>query len=89
MTRFVYADANVRVDTPNSLYGDTPFTQKGGGGGRCGEQGDYIQVNSILLPLLFYVILFCLLKVTGQFLLNVRSSWVSRTLGPPGKKVEL
>ena len=55
MTRFVYADANVRVDTPNSLYGDTPFTQMGGGGGRCGEQGDYIQVNSLLLPLLLSV----------------------------------
>ena len=83
----MYGDANVRVDTPNSLYGDTPFTQKGGGGGRCGEQGDYIQVTSLLLPPLLCV--YFLLKVTGQFLLNVKSSWVSKTLGPPGNNVEL
>ena len=63
MTRFVYADANVRVDTPNSLYGDTPFTQKGGGGGRCGEQGDYIQVNSILF---FSRRFFCVFSLKGD-----------------------
>ena len=37
----VHEDADIRVEVPNSLYGDTPFTLQTG---ECGEQGEYIQV---------------------------------------------
>ena len=37
----VLQDAEIRVDLPNPVYGDSPYTSKPGG---CGEQGEYTQV---------------------------------------------
>ena len=37
----VLQDAEIRVDLPNPVYGDSPYTSQPGG---CGEQGEYTQV---------------------------------------------
>jgi len=44
--KLLFEDAEVRVDLPNPLYGNTPFTSQPGG---CGQQGEYIQVTEKFL----------------------------------------
>jgi len=40
--KFLFEDAEVRVDIPNPVHGDTPHTAHQGG---CGDQGQFIQVT--------------------------------------------
>ena len=42
----VHEDAEIRVESRSPLYGDTPTTVQNG---ECGEQGDFIQVSSVIL----------------------------------------
>ena len=54
--------------------------------------GGVVNRGTTFRSLLFFsrhYFVYFLLKVTGQFLLNVKSSWISKTLGPPGKIMEL
>ena len=38
----VHEDAEIRVEPPSIMFGDSPYTLQTG---ECGEEGDYIQVN--------------------------------------------
>ena len=38
----VHEDAEIRVEPPNIMYGDSPYTLQTG---ECGEEGQYTQVS--------------------------------------------
>ena len=50
----VHEDAEIRVEPPSIMHGDSPYTLQTG---QCGEEGQYTQVNimsSLYLDTIYY-----------------------------------